>query len=86
MKIHWTCTNCAKRITLDVSPFVPAKIHGPPERCYPAEGGEIDPSQCPHCNHPVPEDEVQDLAVEEACERREAYLEAKADARREGDV
>ena len=26
-------------ITGDVEPFIPAKISGPPEDCYPAEGG-----------------------------------------------
>lgn len=25
-----------------VTPFVPAKISGPPENCYPAEGGEVE--------------------------------------------
>ena len=29
-------------ITARLSPYVPAKINGPPEKCYPAEGGEIE--------------------------------------------
>jgi hypothetical protein len=29
-------------ITFTVSPFVPAKLWGLPENCYPAEGGEVE--------------------------------------------
>lgn len=29
-------------VEFDASPYVPAKISGPPERCYPAEGGEVE--------------------------------------------
>lgn len=29
-------------ITGHVSPYVPAKTWGPPENCYPAEGGEVE--------------------------------------------
>jgi hypothetical protein len=30
------------RIRGNVSPFIPARIHGPPENCSPAEGGEVE--------------------------------------------
>lgn len=29
-------------ITFTATPYVPAKIYGPPEHCYPAEGGEVE--------------------------------------------
>jgi hypothetical protein len=29
-------------IEADVSPVVPARLCGPPEACYPEEGGEVD--------------------------------------------
>lgn len=29
-------------VTASVSGYVPAKISGPPENCYPAEGGEVE--------------------------------------------
>lgn len=32
---------CIVRV-LSWEPYTPAKVHGPPEHCYPAEGGEGD--------------------------------------------
>lgn len=29
-------------IDYDVAPYYPAQTYGPPENCYPAEGGEIE--------------------------------------------
>lgn len=29
-------------VEFNASPYVPAKISGPPENCYPAEGGEVE--------------------------------------------
>ena len=29
-------------VEFDGTPFVPAQVSGPPENCYPAEGGEAD--------------------------------------------
>lgn len=29
-------------VEFDASRYVPAKTYGPPENCYPAEGGEVD--------------------------------------------
>jgi len=29
-------------VTFTATPYVPAQVSGPPENCYPAEGGEIE--------------------------------------------
>jgi len=29
-------------LTADVSPVIPGRFSGPPESCYPAEGGEVE--------------------------------------------
>lgn len=29
-------------VEFDSSPYVPAKVSGPPEHCHPAEGGEVE--------------------------------------------
>lgn len=29
-------------VDYDITPFFPAKTSGPPELCYPAEGGEVE--------------------------------------------
>ena len=37
------CANCVElEVEYDFSPGRPAQIYGPPERCYPAEGPEVE--------------------------------------------
>lgn len=52
MKIDYECKKCGVEFTVDVSPIIPAKTWGPPERCHPEEGGEIEPEEC-DCGEPV---------------------------------
>lgn len=49
MKLFYTCPKCQEETEIDVAPMIPAKTWGPPENCHPAEGGEIDPDECPKC-------------------------------------
>ena len=46
MKISFTCTEemCQNELEVEVSvtPYVPAQTYGPADRCYPAEGGDIE--------------------------------------------
>jgi hypothetical protein len=39
-ELEWEVT-LPLTIDFDYEPFVPAKISGPPEHCYPAEGGTV---------------------------------------------
>lgn len=39
------CVHATISIDANVSSFVPAKTDGPPDNCYPAEGGEVEITQ-----------------------------------------
>jgi predicted RNA-binding Zn-ribbon protein involved in translation (DUF1610 family) len=47
--ITWTCPKCEAETEVTVYHFIPAQTYGPPENCYPEEGGEIEPEECPNC-------------------------------------
>lgn len=79
MKTTWKCSECQQETELNVTPFRRAKTWGPPETCYPSEGGEIEPDTCP-CGREIPVDEVIERAM---TDDRESAAEARADAIRE---
>jgi len=64
MNIFYTCKKCEHEFEVDITPFVPAQTYGPPEYCYPAEGGECDPTECPKCNALIDQEEVSERASE----------------------
>lgn len=55
--LNYRCRNCDCNWELDLqyNDIIPAKISGPPENCYPAEGGEVEVSndECPQCGTEV---------------------------------
>jgi len=78
--IKWICPECEKVTEVDVYPIIPAKLYGPPENCYPEEGGEHEPTECAHCEEPIPNDAAYEQASEEALDARESYEESKAES------
>lgn len=54
-------------VTVEYEPYIPAQIYGPPENCYPAEGGELEilnPECCPKCGTKLNEEKVRDRFFE----------------------
>lgn len=66
MTITWTCPMCLLETEVTISPIIPAQTYGPPESCYPEEGGEIDIDECAHCGHGIAQDKILEAASEKA--------------------
>ena len=63
MEISYTCPECEWEILYHVSPVIPGRLSGPPDQCYPDEGGEIDgPDKCPNCEIDIDFDDVYEFA------------------------
>lgn len=59
-------------IIVDYTPYIPAQICGPPENCYPEEGGEfeiVEPECCPKCGTKITEEKVRDRFFEKLSEK-----------------
>ena len=78
MKVDWTCESCGRETEVTVYPIIPAQLYGPPENCYPEEGGEIDPDKC-ECGKDLPAEELW----EKAADKRLCDMEDRADAENE---
>jgi transcription elongation factor Elf1 len=81
MKIFWTCPNCEHETEVNVSPVIPAQTYGPPESCYPEEGGEIEPEKCEECGRKIPQDEAQERASEKAQDDEDRWADSYNDRR-----
>lgn len=75
IEIDYTCPECDNEVKVLVEPSIPAKIWGPPESCYPAEGGDFEPGECPHCGTEFDTDKILDRAEEKAEDRYHDYPE-----------
>ncbi len=58
IKVWYQCEGCGTEFEVSVEPIIPGNVCGPPESCYPEEGGEIDPEECLACKTPIPIEEV----------------------------
>lgn len=83
MKLTYTCPECDAETELDVEPIIPAKIYGPPENCYPAEGGDFTPTECAECGAEIRPETVCDLYEAKVRSDRDDYLEQKFQERKE---
>ena len=89
MRISLTCPECEHEFETGGTPGREARVSGPPENCYPAEGPEFDETVCPECGAEIPEETLQralddaiEAAEEDAAERK---AEAREENRRWGD-
>ena len=79
LNLEYSCRQCEYKFWLEVWPYIQAKTWGPPEKCYPAEGGEIDPDECPECGEPVNVRVVNDMVDDAKREGQEREAEYRAD-------
>lgn len=84
--ITWSCPSCGEDTDINVWPFVPAKVSGPPEHCYPAEGGEIDPGNCSNCDAPIDVGAAMELASDADAAAQEAHADEKIDEWKERNL
>jgi len=92
MNITFTCIGLQFSAEVDYEPYIPARISGPPEDCYPAEGGNCEITSLTRNGQPadflLESDIADDLneAAFAACEeslqsQREEAEEDRAQAR-----
>lgn len=74
--LDYTCENeeCKYEILLEIdyTPYISAQVSGPPESCYPEEGGEfqiIKNECCPKCGTKVTEDKARDRFFEKIADK-----------------
>lgn len=80
--VDYTCKKegCEHKFELDIyyTPIIPAQVSGPPENCYPEEGGDFELeglTECPKCNTPVEEDKARDDFYEKITDSKYDYEE-----------
>jgi hypothetical protein len=56
---YYRCPNeeCSMTLEYEIEPYDPGRISGPPEDCYPPDGGfAYAPEDCPYCHTDISKD------------------------------
>ena len=66
MEYEYSCPECEQVSKFEVEKLVRGRYSGPPEKCYPDEGGVVDgPQNCPNCDFVFDFDEIVTALDEE---------------------
>ena len=83
INIKYTCKKCEHDFQVDVTFPTPAQTYGPPEKCYPAESGEVSPDECEECGTEVDYDTALEAAASYIDALKDYYYEKKEEEWRE---
>jgi hypothetical protein len=81
--ITWTCPHCERDTAVTVHPYVPARVSGPPEHCYPAQGALIEPLLCSNCDRSIDVGSALEQARDQEADALAARADEENDRRRE---
>lgn len=82
INITYECPHCYTNVDIEVEPFVPAQVAGPPDKWAPAEGGCFEPDICPRCHGAFDPDTVWEAAVAQEETAFDDYINQKIDEAR----
>ena len=57
----YECSECFKEFNVTIQPFITGHYSGPPEDCYPDEGGEFEPTECNRCGTKISESFIEKI-------------------------
>jgi hypothetical protein len=67
-----TYIEIAVEVEFDATPYDPGVCSGPPEVCYPPEGGEVEITQITYNDNPIALSEADEKKIQEEIEQKVA--------------